>query len=203
MTVRHGNGSKRETLTGLLKKVRGCEICAKSLPLGPRPVLRAHKNARILVVGQAPGTRVHETGIPWDDPSGNRLREWLGLDREQFYDEKKLAIVPMGFCYPGRGRSGDLPPRPECATTWHDDLLGHMPQIELTLLLGQYALERYLGSRRKKNLTETVRNWKKYRPRFIPLPHPSPRNNIWLRKNPWFEEEIVPYLRRRVRRIAK
>jgi uracil-DNA glycosylase len=154
-----------------------------------------------LIVGQAPGTRVHETGIPWNDPSGDRLRDWLRLDREQFYDERKLAIVPMGFCYPGRGRSGDLPPRPECAKAWHDELLEHLPRIALTLLVGQYALARYLGERRRENLTETVRAWKEYRPTYLPLPHPSPRNNIWLKKNPWFEDQVVPYLRRRVNRV--
>ena len=195
--------SKRLSLGKLLTEVRGCTICSEHLPLGPRPVLRAHRDSRILIIGQAPGTRVHESGIPWDDPSGERLRDWLGIDREQFYDERKIAIVPMGFCYPGKGRSGDLPPRPECATTWHDELLERMPQIELTLLLGQYALAHYLGEARKKNLTETVRNWKQYRPDCLALPHPSPRNNIWLKKNAWFEDEVVPYLRRRVKRITK
>ena len=195
--------SKRESLRDLLTRVRSCEICAEHLPLGPRPVLRAHTDARILIVGQAPGTRVHETGIPWNDPSGDRLREWLRLDRDQFYDERQVAIVPMGFCYPGRGRSGDLPPRPECAETWHDELLERMPRIELKLILGQYAFARYLGVSRKKSLTETVRAWKEYRPGLIPLPHPSPRNNIWLKKNPWFEDEVVPYLRRRVKQVLR
>ena len=195
--------SKRQSLANLLAKIRSCELCTEHLPLGPRPVLSAHRDARILIIGQAPGTRVHETGIPWNDPSGDRLRDWLSVDREQFYDETKIAIVPMGFCYPGRGRSGDLPPRPECAPTWHDELLERMPRIELRLLLGQYALAQYLGENRKKSLTETVRAWKEYRPTCLALPHPSPRNNIWLKKNPWFEAEVVPYLRRRVKRILR
>ncbi|MHC5064783.1 MAG: uracil-DNA glycosylase family protein [Planctomycetota bacterium] len=192
---------RQQSLNKFLDEVRACTICQEHLPLGPRPVLAASKTARILLVGQAPGTRVHETGVPWNDPSGDRLRDWLRMDREQFYDAKQIAIVPMGFCYPGRGKSGDLPPRPECAETWHDALLGHMPKIELTILLGQYALERYLGEGRKKTLTETVKAWKEYRPKFLALPHPSPRNNLWLRKNPWFEKDVVPYLRRRVKKI--
>ena len=202
MTVSPHRSSKRQSLGNLLTEIRDCDICAEHLPLGPRPVLVAHRAARILIIGQAPGTRVHESGIPWDDPSGHRLRDWLGLDREQFYDEKKVALVPMGFCYPGKGRSGDLPPRPECASTWHEALLRRMPNIELTLLLGQYALSRYLDERREKDLTETVRSWQKYRPRYVPLPHPSPRNNIWLKRNPWFEDQVVPYLRRRVKRLS-
>ena len=200
--VKPARSSRRQTLGNLLREIRACDICAEHLPLGPRPVLVAHRAARILIIGQAPGIRVHESGIAWDDPSGDRLRDWLGLDREQFYDDKKVALVPMGFCYPGKGRSGDLPPRPECAATWHKALLRHMPNIELTLLLGKYALARYLGERRQKDLTETVRAWQKYRPRYVPLPHPSPRNNIWLQKNPWFEVRVVPYLRRRVKRLA-
>lgn len=195
--------SKSKSLRSLMAEIRGCEICTEHLPLGPRPVLAAHSNARILIVGQAPGTRVHETGTPWNDPSGDRLRDWLRMDREQFYDEKQIAIVPMGFCYPGRGKSGDLPPRPECAETWHEQLLARMPGIQLSLLLGQYALERYLGDRRKKTLTATVQAWKEYRPQYIALPHPSPRNNIWLKKNPWFEAEVVPYLRRRVKQVLR
>ena len=193
----------RQSLGDLLREVRGCDICLEHLPLGPRPIVSVHGDARILIIGQAPGTRVHESGIPWDDSSGDRLRDWLGLDREQFYDEKRLGLMPMGFCYPGKGSSGDLPPRPECATTWHEELLGRMPRIELTLLIGQYALARYLGESRKEDLTETVRSWKQYRPTHVPLPHPSPRNNIWLKKNPWFAEEVLPYLRRRVRQALR
>jgi uracil-DNA glycosylase len=192
-----------KTLTTLLREVRRCEICADHLPAGPRPILSAHESARILVIGQAPGRRVHESGIPWDDPSGERLREWLGVTRKQFYDPKQLALVPMGFCYPGKGSSGDLPPRPECAETWHEELLERMPQVKLTLLLSQYAHARYLGDRRKATLTDTVKAWKEYRPRVIPLPHPSPRNNIWLKKNPWFAEQVLPYLRRRVKQALR
>ena len=190
-------------LAGLLRDFRACRLCEEYLEDGVRPVLQAHSKARILVAGQAPGRRVHESGVPFDDPSGDRLRDWLGVDREQFYDARRIAIVPMGFCYPGRGRSGDLPPRPECAPTWHGVLLERLPRIELTLLLGQYALAHYLGEKRKKNLTETVKAWKEYRPNYLPLPHPSPRNNIWLKKNRWFEDEVVRYLRRRVKRILR
>ena len=189
-------------LNSLLTEIRRCDVCTEHLPLGPRPVVRAHADARILIIGQAPGRRVHESGIPWDDPSGDRLREWLNVDKDFFYVSKQIALVPMGFCYPGKGKSGDLPPRPECEPTWHERLLDQMPGIELTLLIGQYALDRYLGDARKKNLSETVKAWKDYRPRYIPLPHPSPRNNIWLKKNAWFESDVVPDLRRRVKRLS-
>lgn len=188
----------RETLEQLLARVRACRACEKELPLGPRPVLRAASTARLLVVGQAPGTKVHATGIPWNDPSGDRLREWLAMEREAFYDESRVAIIPMGFCYPGRGRGGDLPPRKECAELWLDALLERLPDIRLTLLVGQYAQGHYLGNGRKRTLTETVACWKQYTPRYLPLPHPSPRNRLWLRKNPWFEAEVLPQLRRRV-----
>ena len=192
-----------KTLTTLLREVRRCEICSDHLPAGPRPILSAHESARILVIGQAPGRRVHDSGIPWDDPSGDRLREWMGVTSKQFYDPKQLALVPMGFCYPGKGSSGDLPPRPECARTWHDELLERMPRVKFTVLLSQYAHARYLGDRRKATLTETVKAWKEYRPRYVPLPHPSPRNNIWLKKNPWFAEQVLPYLRRRVKQVLR
>ena len=187
-----------KSLNVLLDEARTCEICVPHLPAGPRPVLTAHRRARILIIGQAPGRRVHETGVPWDDPSGDRLRDWLGVEREMFYDEESFALLPMGFCYPGKGKSGDLPPRPECATTWHDALLEHLDDIQLTLLIGQYAQARYLGERRAKTLTKTVESWQDYQPQYLPLPHPSPRNNIWLRKNPWFAEQILPHLRQRV-----
>ena len=190
-------------LPALLREVRACDICSDYLPSGPRPVLSAHVKARLLIVGQAPGSRVHKSGIPWDDPSGNRLRNWLGVTPEQFYDPTSVALVPMGFCYPGTGSSGDLPPRPECAETWHEKILRLMPDIKLTVLLSQYALVRYLGNSRKATVTETVKAWKEYRPRFIPLPHSSPRNNIWLKKNPWFVREVIPYLRRSVKRILR
>lgn len=185
-------------LEALLTAVRGCTVCAAHLPLGPRPVLQAGESARILVVGQAPGVRVHTTGIPWDDPSGARLREWMGVDRDAFYDGSRIAIIPMGFCYPGRGASGDLPPRRECATLWLDRLLARLPRIQLTLLVGQYAQRHFLGPRRKESLAATVEAWREYAPRFLPLPHPSPRNQPWLKRHPWFELELVPLLRARI-----
>ena len=187
-------------LQDLLREIRACRHCESQLPLGPRPVLRASASARILIVGQAPGTRVHETGIPWNDPSGDRLRQWLQMSPEEFYDESMIAIVPMGFCYPGRGKSGDLPPSPDCAPLWHERLLQHMPRLELVLLVGSYAQNRYLGKSRE-NLTQRVRRFEDFAPRFLPLPHPSPRNTLWLRRNPWFEEEVVPTLRRRLAEI--
>ena len=189
-------------LEGVLRAARACRVCARHLPLGPRPVLRARAGARLLIVGQAPGTRVHETGIPWNDASGERLRDWLAVDRTTFYDEDRIAIVPMGFCYPGRNpRGGDNPPRPECAPLWHAPLLAALPGIELTLLVGQYAQGHYLGGRRRRNLTETVRAWADYAPEYLPLPHPSWRNTAWLKRNPWFEDELLPELRARVRAL--
>ncbi len=183
-------------LQDLLTRVRACTICADSLPLGPRPVVRAQENARLLIIGQAPGTKVHETGIPWNDRSGDQLREWLAVDKETFYDESRIAIVPMGFCYPGVDpRGGDNPPRPECAPAWHDPVLAQLPNVELVLLVGMYAQRHYLGRERKKSLTATVAAWREYAPRQMPLPHPSWRNLHWRRKNPWFEEDVVPALR--------
>jgi len=188
------------SLDELLSRITGCTTCAGYLPLGPRPVLRAGGEAPVLIIGQAPGTRVHASGIPWDDPSGERLREWLGVGSAKFYDRRYFAIVPMGFCYPGRHpRGGDLPPRPECAPLWHEALLERLDSVRLTLLVGQYAQGYYLGNERKATLTETVRAWTDYGPRFLPLPHPSWRNSGWLKRNPWFGEEIVPWLRDRVR----
>lgn len=190
------------SLDALLRDVRACRICEGVLPLGPRPVLRASVTARILVVGQAPGTRVHETGVPWNDPSGDRLRAWMDVDRETFYDEARIAIVPMGYCYPGRNaRGGDLPPRPECAQHWLPRLLALLPHIEFTVLAGQYAQRHYLGERAKGPLSETVRRWREFFPRYLPVPHPSPRNTNWLKNNPWFEKEVVPSLRKRVREL--
>jgi uracil-DNA glycosylase len=186
----------------LLTRVRACRLCAAHLPLGPRPVLRASSTARLLIIGQAPGTRVHQTGIPWNDPSGDRLRTWLQLEREQFYDESQIAIMPMGFCYPGKGKSGDLPPRPECAVQWHDSLLAEMPAIELTLLVGKYAQDYYLGSQRQ-TLAETVRGWQQHTAGLFPLPHPSPRNIRWFRNHPWFEAEVLPALRSHLETILK
>ena len=190
-------------LDSLLREIRRCSVCAAHLPLGPRPILSAHGSACILIIGQAPGKRAHERGIPWDDLSGDRLREWMGVSKEQFYDRRKIAVVPMGFCYPGTGKSGDLPPRKECAELWHERLISMMPSIKLTLVLSQYAQSYYLRDRRKGSLTETVKAWKEYRPAILPLPHPSPRNNIWLKKNPWFQEEVIPYLKRRVHGLVK
>ena len=183
----------------LLAEVRACQLCAEHLPNPPRPVLRASPSASLLIVGQAPGRRVHESGIPWNDPSGVLLREWLRLDRDAFYDERRVAIIPVGFCYPGTGDSGDLPPRPECAPHWHPKLRAKLPAIRLTLLVGSYAHSYYLGARRKKTLADTVRARAEYFPEFFPLPHPSPRNRLWLKNHPWFERDVVPQLRRRVK----
>lgn len=185
-------------LDQLLSAVRQCRACEAHLPLGPRPVLQAGASARILIVGQAPGARVHASGIPWDDPSGERLRRWLGLDATAFYDASTIAIIPMGYCYPGRGNSGDLPPRRECATLWLDQLLMALPRIELTLLIGLHAQRHFLGSRRKSSLTETVRAWREFGPQYLPLPHPSPRNTPWFQRHPWFESELLPTLRERI-----
>ncbi|HAS8424912.1 TPA: uracil-DNA glycosylase family protein [Vibrio vulnificus] len=184
-------------LEQLLTQIRACQVCASALPLGANPVVQAHSEAKILIIGQAPGTKVHHTSIPWNDASGNRLRAWLDIEKQTFYNPKQIAIMPMGFCYPGQGQSGDLPPRKECAPLWHEALLKHLPNIELTLLIGQYAQNRYL-SNKPKTLTETVQNWQAWLPDYLPLPHPSPRNTLWLRKNPWFEEQTVPYLRQQV-----
>ncbi|TAL04917.1 MAG: uracil-DNA glycosylase family protein [Rhodospirillaceae bacterium] len=190
-------------LEGLVAEVRACRLCAHALPLGPRPVLRASATARLCIIGQAPGTKVHETGIPWNDRSGERLRDWLALDRECFYDVSRIAIVPMGFCYPGRdAHGGDLPPRPECAPTWHARLLALMPKIELMLLVGGYAQTHYIGARRGGTMTETVAAWKDYAPKFFPLPHPSWRNTAWLKRNPWFAADLLPELRAKVHALV-
>jgi len=187
-----------ENLDLLLEDISACQICKGQLPLGPRPVVCASSRARLLIIGQAPGTRVHETGIPWNDASGDRLRDWLQIDRDVFYDESRIAIMPMGFCYPGRAPGGgDNPPRPECAPQWHQRLLNLMTGIELTLLVGLYAQSRYLGDRRHGTMTETVRAWRDYGPGIIPTPHPSWRTTAWLKKNPWFEDQVLPEIRRR------
>ncbi len=182
-------------LDDLLQQIRGCRLCEAYLPLGPRPVLSASASAKLLIVGQAPGTKVHASGVPWDDQSGKRLRGWLGLEPEAFYDTSQIAIVPMGFCYPGKGKSGDLPPRPECARHWHQSLLALLPNIQLTLLVGKYAQNYFLGADARATLTGTVANWHEYLPTYMPMPHPSPRNQFWLRRNPWFEEDAIPTLR--------
>ena len=189
-------------LDALLASIRACRICAHALPHGARPVLRASQTARIAICGQAPGTRVHATGIPFNDPSGDRLRAWLGIERETFYDAAKIAIVPMGFCFPGQDESGgDLPPRKECAATWHEKLFVALPRLELRLLVGTYAQAWHLRGRLMETMTATVRAWPAYLPTHIPLPHPSWRNNRWLKDNPWFGAELLPELRAHVRAL--
>ena len=187
-------------ITALHDEIRACRLCAEHLPLGPRPVLVPSATARVLIIGQAPGTKVHASGVPWNDPSGDRLRLWLGLDKTQFYDSTQIAIIPMGFCYPGKGRGGDLPPRPECAPTWHPPLLALMPQVELILLIGRYAQQHYLPDQKRLSLTELVRS-QSLDGRYLASPHPSPRNRRWLAQNTWFESEVVPAVRARVQRL--
>ncbi len=187
----------------LMQDIRRCDLCRPFLPAGPRPVVQASPQARLLIIGQAPGRRVHKSGIPWDDASGQRLRQWLGIDADLFYDPRHVALVPMGFCYPGTGKSGDLPPRPECAPRWHGPLLAALSQVELTLLISRHALNYYLPAMSRQTLTETVKSWRQHLPARLPLPHPSPRNNIWLRKNPWFEDELLPDLRLRVAELMR
>ena len=182
----------------LLTEVRACTLC-DDLPLGPKPIIQGSEQAKILICGQAPGRITHHKNIPFDDPSGNRLRTWLGVSREQFYDPTKIAIIPMGFCFPGTGKGGDLPPRPLCAQTWHKRLLASLPQAELTLIIGQYAIDWHLGKDRKMNVTARVKAWQDYWPQKLVTPHPSPRNNRWLKNNPWFEEEVIPALQARVK----
>ncbi len=181
----------------LIAQAKACRICEAILE--PRPVFVVSPKAKLLIVGQAPGSKVHATGIPWNDPSGDRLRSWLNLSREQFYGLEQIAILPAGFCYPGKGKSGDLPPPPICAQTWHQKLRALMPQVELTLLIGMYAQNHYLGANKKATLTQTVQAFEQYLPEgFLPLPHPSPRNTLWLKRNPWFEQQVVPTLQHRV-----
>jgi uracil-DNA glycosylase len=199
--MKPGN-STEDDFSQLIESVRQCRLCEKSLPMGPRPVLQVDPRARILIAGQAPGRRVHESGIPFDDPSGDRLREWLGVSKATFYDSAQIAILPMGFCYPGTGTSGDLPPRPECEQAWRSRLMQELGAVRLTVVIGMYAQKWHLPDTRK-NLTETVRAWRDYAPTIIPLPHPSPRNNIWLKKNPWFSEELLPVLHERVQQVLE
>jgi uracil-DNA glycosylase len=190
-----------ETLDAAAAAVRACTLCADILPLGPRPILRVSETARLLIISQAPGTKVHATGISFNDPSGDRLRGWLQLDRDAFYDMSRIAILPMGMCYPGRlPNGGDAPPVPRCAPTWHPRLLPLMPRIELTLLVGGYAITPTLG---RGSMTEYVRDFRKYLPRYLPLPHPSWRTTAWERRNPWFADEVLPELRRRVREMLR
>jgi len=184
----------------LIAEVRACTICAAHLPHGVRPVVQFHPNARLLIAGQAPGRKVHASGIPFDDVSGNRLRDWMGIDRDVFYDPELVALLPMGFCYPGTGKSGDLPPRPECAPAWRAQLLARLDKLQLTLVIGQYAQAYHLDEP-KSSLTEIVQRWRDHWPNVVPLPHPSPRNNLWLRRNPWFEMQLLPMLRQRVAEV--
>jgi uracil-DNA glycosylase len=190
-------------MSALLRRIRTCTLCTENLPLGPKPILSGNEKSKIAIVSQAPGRIAHLSGVPFHDPSGKNLRAWLGVDELTFYDEDHFAIAPMGFCYPGKGKGGDLPPRPECAPMWHAQLFDYLQGLELKLLIGQYSQKEYLGNRKKKNLTETVRHFEEYLPEYFPLPHPSPRNGIWMGKNPWFEEEVLPALKDEVRRILK
>jgi len=191
----------RISLSAVSREARACTACAEHLPFAPRPVFRVGKSARLLIVGQAPGRLVHETGIPWNDPSGEVLRAWLKLDRAAFYDTSRIAIVPTGLCYPGTVGGADLPPCRECAPLWQPRFRAALPAIALTLLVGSYAQAYYLGAARKKTLADTVRAFRDYLPEFFPLPHPSWRNLLWLRRNPWFEREVIPALRRRVKAL--
>ncbi len=195
----YDDGVMDDALASLLQDIRQCRICADALAHEPRPVLRAERTARLVICGQAPGTRVHASGIPFNDPSGVRLREWLEMDPDTFYDSSRVAIVPMGFCFPGQdAKGGDLPPRRECAPQWHEKVRNELPAVRLTVLVGRYSQAFYLG-RGTGSLTETVKNWREYMPAFFPLPHPSWRNNAWLKRNPWFAEDVLPELRRAVR----
>ncbi len=185
----------------LLAEIRHCTVCGQYLPYGPRPVVQLNPQAKILIASQAPGRKVHETGIPFNDASGGRLREWLGIDREIFYNKEKVAILPMGFCYPGKSRSGDLPPRPECEKIWHAKILDQLRNIQLKLVIGRYALAYHIPQFQSSTLTEAVQSWHSLWPEIVPLPHPSPRNTFWLKRNPWFEEDVLPALRQRVAEI--
>jgi uracil-DNA glycosylase len=187
------------SIAGLLKEVRRCTLCAPHLAHGPRPIVQLGVSARVLVIGQAPGSKVHESGVPWRDQSGDRLREWTGLDERVFYDANRVALMPMGFCYPGTAKGADLPPRPECAPLWHDRLLAALPELRLMLLVGGYAQDRYLGAAAAGTMTETVRAFAEYGKARFPLPHPSWRSTGWMRSNPWFESMVLPALRARVR----
>jgi uracil-DNA glycosylase len=196
--------SRRDALEPLLTEIRACRLCAAHLVDGPRPVVQAAASSRLLIVGQAPGRKVHASGIPFDDVSGNRLRTWLAIDRETFYDAQRIALVPMGFCFPGSSRNGDLPPRPECAPTWHPRLLPLLTQVQLTLAIGQYAQAGVLGARCGRTLTDTMHAWRAHLAQgVLPLPHPSPRNQLWLKRNPWFESDLLPVLREKVAQLLQ
>ncbi len=185
----------------LISEIKSCTVCKEFLPFPPKPVFSFSEQSKIVLIGQAPGAKVHESGMPWDDASGMRLREWLGVTPEQFYDPDNFAIVPMGFCYPGKGKSGDLPPRSECAPLWIDRILSLLNNHKLKILIGGYSQKHFLGGSMKQNLTETVKSWRDYLPEFVALPHPSPRNNIWLKKNPWFNESLLPEIHEYVQRV--
>jgi len=189
---------KSKPLELIASDVAKCNLCENSLPFGCRPVIQVGGSAQILIAGQAPGIRVHESGVLFSDSSGDRLRQWMGISESTFYNPDKVAILPMGFCYPGTGKSGDLPPRPECAKKWRNDLINHMPNIKLVLVIGIYAQRWHLKPNKHKNLTQTVKHWEEFWPNILPLPHPSPRNNIWIHKNPWFEKTVIPILKKRI-----
>lgn len=194
-------GTTGRAFQRLVARVRACSLCAAHLPLGPRPVFQLDPRARILIAGQAPGRKAHESGIPFDDPSGDRLRQWMGVDRELFYDATKIAVLPMGLCFPGSGRGGDLPPRPECAAAWRARLMASLPNIALTLVIGRYALDWHLPQRASASVTDAVSAWRDHWPSILLMPHPSPRNQRWLRSNAWFERDVLPRLRRRVNEL--
>ena len=190
-------------MKNLLHEISNCTVCLPHLALGPRPVLTAHPKSKIVVIGQAPGTVVHKSGIPWDDKSGDNLRNWMQIDKSTFYNRKQIALIPMGFCYPGKGKTGDLPPRKECAPLWHNTLFEQMNKVKLVLLIGKYAQDYYLQISAKATLTEIVRNFEDYLPEYFVLPHPSPRNNIWQAKNEWFKKEVIPELRRSIKNVLQ
>lgn len=190
-------------MKSLLSKISQCTACVPHLELGPRPVLSADLESKIIIIGQAPGVIVHKSGIPWDDKSGENLRNWMGITKEIFYDSQKIALIPMGFCYPGKGKTGDLAPRKECAPLWHNELLSKMKNVKLIILVGKYAQDYYLKQIPKKSLTETVKNYKRHFPKYFVLPHPSPRNNIWMAKNPWFKLNVIPELQLKVHEILQ
>lgn len=190
-----------ELFNELMQQIRACKVCESFLPLGANPVVQAHPESKIVIIGQAPGLKVHESNIAWNDASGDQLRKWLHVTKEQFYDPKLFALIPIGFCYPGKGTSGDLPPRKECAPLWHKKLLDEMHQVELILLIGQYSQRYYLKDKKHENITENVRHFKEYLPKYFPLPHPSPRNFIWMNKNDWFITDVLPELKNRITAI--